>query len=353
MNMSQFKKLIIKDVKRETSDTVSIAFEIPADLKSDFNYQSGQYITIKKNVAGEDVRRAYSLCSSPFEDDFRVGVKKVENGKMSTFLNEKMSVGDELEVMKPMGNFVIDDLCSNITAFAAGSGVTPILSMAKSVLNSGGSFTLFYGNKTLNDTIFKNELEALKKEHSNHFNLHFIYSRENIGNNLYEGRIDKEKCTLLMKENLELLKSDGFYMCGPENMITDVSSSLKELGVNEDKIHFELFTLPTQKEEVVKKPSSDFSGDSQITVIMDGDEFEFELSSEGDFILDAAMDAGADAPFSCKGAVCCTCKAQVIEGKATMELNYSLSDAEVEDGYILTCQAHPASEKLVVDYDVT
>lgn len=351
--MSQFKKLIIKDIKRETSDTVSIAFEIPTDLKSDFTYQSGQYITVKKNVEGEDIRRAYSLCSSPSEEEFRIGVKKVANGKMSTFLNDGLNVGDELEVMKPSGNFVVRDSDSNIVAFAAGSGITPILSMVKSVLKSTGNFTLFYGNKTSDDTIFKNELDDLKKVYPDNFKLHYIYSRENIGDNIYEGRIDKEKCTLMMKENSELLKSDGFYMCGPEEMISDVSSSLKELGVNDTEIHFELFTVPIQKEDVVKNLSSDFSGDSQVTVIMDGDEFEFELSSEGDFILDAAMDAGADAPFSCKGAVCCTCKAQVIEGKVTMELNYSLSDAEVEDGYILTCQSHPASKKLVIDYDVT
>ena len=347
-----FSKLKVQEIKQETSDTVSIVFEISYDLKSDFNYQSGQYITIKKEVAGEEVRRAYSLCSSPIENDFRIGVKKVENGKMSTFLNEKLNVGDELEVMRPSGNFVIDNMNSNVVAFAAGSGITPILSMVKSVLNSNGFFTLFYGNKTSKDIIFKNELDTLKSEYSNNFNLHYIYSREEMGDTLYKGRINKEKCTLLMKENLECLKSDGFYMCGPEEMITDVSSSLKELGVNESKIHFELFTVPTSRDEVKEKTFSDFSGDSQVTVIMDGDEFEFELNAAGDFVLDAAMNAGADAPFSCKGAVCCTCKAQVVEGKATMEMNYSLSEAEVEDGFILTCQAHPASEKLVVDYDV-
>jgi ring-1,2-phenylacetyl-CoA epoxidase subunit PaaE len=353
MNMSQFKKIKVKEVRQETKDTVSVAFEIPSELKSEFTYKSGQYITVKSNINGEDVRRAYSLCSSPAEDDFRIGVKKVANGKMSIFLTESLSVGDELDIMKPGGNFVMDDSSSNNVAFAAGSGITPILSMAKSALKSGGNFTLFYGNKTANDTIFKSELDNLKNEYANNFNLHYIYSRENVGDLLYEGRIDKEKCTSLINKNPALLKADGFYMCGPEEMITGVADAIKELGVNENKIHFELFTAPTIKEKIVEKAETGFSGDSQVTVIMDGDEFDFTLNSKGDFILDAAMDAGADAPFSCKGAVCCTCKAQVLEGKATMEMNYSLSDAEVEDGYILTCQAHPASEKLVVDYDVT
>jgi len=335
MNMSQFKKIKVKEVRQETKDTVSVAFEIPTELKSEFTYKSGQYITVKSDINSEDVRRAYSLCSSPAEDDFRIGVKKVANGKMSIFLTESLSVGGELDIMKPGGNFVMDDSSSNNVAFAAGSGITPILSMAKSALKSGGNFTLFYGNKTANDSIFKSELDNLKNEYVNNFNLNYIYSRENVGDLLYEGRIDKEKCILLINKNPALLKADGFYMCGPEEMIMDVSKALKELGVNENKIHFELFTAPTKQEESsTEKQSSGFEGDSQVTVIMDGDEFDFTLNSKGDFILDAAMDAGADAPFSCKGAVCCTCKAQVLEGKATMEMNYSLSDAEVEDGYI-------------------
>jgi len=352
-NQTMFSKLKVKEIRKETNDTVSIAFEIPNDLRSEFSYKSGQYITVKSDVSGEDIRRAYSLCSSPYDDDFRIGVKKVESGKMSTFLNEDLKEGAELEVMAPAGNFVIREGNKNIVAFAAGSGITPILSMVKSILKIGGNFTLFYGNKSSSETIFKTELDSLKNEFSDKFNLHYIYSREEFGNKLYEGRIDTDKTTLLMKENLNLLKSDGFYMCGPEDMILNVSTALKELGVGENKIHFELFTAPTIKNDNAEVVASDFLGESQVTVIMDGDEFEFPLKSDGDFILDVAIENGADAPFSCKGAVCCTCKAQVIEGKAIMEMNYSLSDEEVADGFILTCQAHPASEKLVVDYDVT
>ncbi|PCJ28763.1 MAG: hypothetical protein COA97_00020 [Flavobacteriales bacterium] len=348
-----FSKLKVKEIKQETVDTVSIAFEIPKDLKADFTYQSGQYITIKADVDGEDLRRAYSLCSAPSENDFRIGVKKVANGKMSTFLNKNLSVGDELEIMSPSGNFVIDNSSTNIVAFAAGSGITPILSMIKSILKSGKKFTLLYGNKTKEETIFKAELDALKIECPNLFNLHYTFDVGGSENELYNGRIDEDKTVAFMKNNLDLLKADGFYICGPEQMIHGVSDSLKELGVNENKIHFELFTVPTLMQETTEKTDADFSGESKVTVILDGDEFEFELNSEGDFILDAAMNQGADVPFSCKGAVCCTCKAQVVEGKAIMEMNYSLSEEEVADGFILTCQSHPASEKLVVDYDVS
>ncbi|MGB0882496.1 MAG: FAD-binding oxidoreductase [Vicingaceae bacterium] len=348
-----FSELKVKEVKRETADTVSIAFELSENLKSEFKYVSGQYITLKTLVAGEDVRRAYSLCSAPFENDFRIGVKKVEGGKMSTFLNEKLKVGDNIEVMSPSGNFTIDDSERNIVAFAAGSGITPILSMVKNTLKAGKEFTLFYGNQTAEKTIFKKELDELSNEYPEIFNLHYIYTRESIGNPLYEGRIDKEKTINILKGESTLLNADGFYMCGPEELIANVSSALEGEGVDKGKIHFELFTAPTVDIDETPKQVLNFDGESQVTVIMDGDEFEFPLRADGDFILDVAMENGADVPFSCKGAVCCTCKAQVVEGKATMDLNYSLSDEEVEDGFILTCQARPASETLVVDYDVT
>ncbi|MCO6499720.1 MAG: 2Fe-2S iron-sulfur cluster binding domain-containing protein [Vicingus serpentipes] len=347
-----FKKLKVKEVKKETNNAISIVFDVSADLKDEFNYQSGQYVTVKKNIDGEDVRRAYSLSSSPDEEDYRIGVKKIEGGKMSSFLNDNLSVGDELDVMPPKGNFLLNSTSAHSVGFAAGSGITPIISMIKSVLKANGTFTLFYVNKTSGDIIFKSELDALKNDYPNNFHLNYIYTREETGNQFFEGRINKEKCNELMKSDLDLLKADGFYMCGPEEMIVGITSSLKELGVNESKIHFELFTASSKTAEV-PVVSSRFSGESQVRVIMDGEEFDFELSGDGDFILDAAIEHGADAPFSCKGAVCCTCKAKVIEGKAIMEMNYSLSDEEVEEGYILTCQAHPASEKVVVDYDVT
>lgn len=352
--MSQFHKIQISDIKKETTDTVSIAFKLPGNLKNEFQFQSGQYVTVRATIKGEDIRRSYSICSAPYENEIRIGVKKIENGKMSSFLTQKLHINDELEVMPPSGNFVVTNLKSNIVGFAAGSGITPLLSIIKSVLKSGGKFTLFYGNKTASCTIFKEELDKLVVDYPNQLTLHYIYSKEKTSKTLYHGRINEEKVTEFIKENLELLKADGFYLCGPEEMINAVNNTLKYVGVAEEKIHFELFTTPVKANnlEANTPDETGFKGVSQVTVIMDGEEFEFELKNDGEAILDAAMNQGVDAPFSCKGAVCCTCKAQVIEGKATMEMNYALSDQEVADGFILTCQAHPASEKLVVDYDV-
>lgn len=348
--MSQFQNLTVSEVKKETNDTVSIAF----DGASELNYIAGQYITIKKDINGEDVRRSYSLSSAPHENDFRVAVKKIENGKMSSFLNDELKAGDILEIMPPMGGFTLNaENGKHYVAFAAGSGITPIISMAKSVLNNSDSkFTLYYGNKSAAATIFKTELDTLQEKYAERFNLQYVYSQESNTNSLFEGRINREKFEGFVRDNESMLKADGFYMCGPEQMINQVSDGLEYLGVTKEKIHFELFTAATFENEEEERATSDFSGNAQITAIMDGDEFDFELAADGDFILDAAIEHGVDAPFSCKGGVCCTCKAQVVEGKVIMEMNYALSDEEVAEGFILSCQAHPASEKVVVDFDV-
>lgn len=352
--MSLFKTVKVVDINKETSDAVSVAFGVDVKNNSDFNYKSGQYITIKKVINGEDVRRSYSLSSSPNESDFRIAVKKIEGGKMSSFLNDILKEGDELEVMTPTGNFSLTPANDKYyVGFAAGSGITPIISMIKSVLTTTNSkFTLFYGNKTDASTIFKKELDQLVAENPDRLKLNYIYSKQVSANKLFEGRITKEKFEEFLREDVALLKADGFYLCGPEQMINEVSERLNYLGVNKDKVHFELFTAPTKEVGENKTLENEFTGTSKVVAIMDGDEIEFDLAADGDFILDASIEHGIDAPFSCKGAVCCTCKAQVIEGKAIMEMNYSLSDAEVEEGFILTCQAHPASEKLVVDFDV-
>jgi ring-1,2-phenylacetyl-CoA epoxidase subunit PaaE len=353
--MSLFKTVKVVDVNKETSDAVSVAFG--GDLKNDptFNYKSGQYITIKKIIKGEDVRRSYSLSSAPSENDFRIAVKKIEGGKMSSFLNDDLKAGDELEIMSPIGNFSLTpENDKYYVGFAAGSGITPIISMIKEVLSSSNSkFKLFYGNKTNASTIFRKELDQLVAENPDRLKINYIYSKQVSANKLFEGRITKEKFEEFLKEDVALLKANGFYLCGPEQMINEVSERLSYLGVDKSKVHFELFTAPTKEGKEEEVVENNFSGTSKVTAIMDGEEVEFELAADGDFILDASIDHGIDAPFSCKGAVCCTCKAQVIEGKAIMEMNYSLSDAEVEEGFILTCQAHPASEKVVVDFDVT
>lgn len=352
--MSQFHTLTVAKITKQTTDTVSVSFNIPESLTNSFNYISGQYLTLKFDINGTDERRAYSLCSSTYTDDLlEVAVKKVENGIVSTYINDVLKEGDSIEVMPPQGNFIIEPDAKNANhyvGFAAGSGITPIISMLKSVLakEPNSKFTLIYGNKTKESTIFERELSAIN---SSNFELISVYSRESTGNPITEGRINKEKVDEIFKSNSALLKADGYYMCGPEEMIAAVADSLKDFQVAEDKVNYELFTTPVLLVKDSPSEVSNFEGQATVKVIYDDEEVEFSLHSNGNTILDVAMENDVDVPFSCKGAVCCTCKALVTEGKATMDANYSLSEQEVAEGYILTCQAHPASETLVVDFD--
>ena len=351
--MSMFHSLKVIDIKNEASDTVSVAFEIPEGDKSTFDYTSGQYLTLKFNINGNEERRSYSMCSSPFSGEpIRIAVKRVDKGLVSNHINDVIKVGDQIEVMSPQGNFTLETSLEQKTyvAFAAGSGITPIWSMIKSVLDNepGSKFVLFYGNKTSDSTIFKNEIDSLTGDR---LSVYHILSREETGNSITNGRIDKNKATELLKSNLDLLKSKAFFMCGPEEMIFNVKDVLQNLGVSEDKIKFELFTTPVLLAAEKEVEVSNFTGTAKVKVIYDEEEITFDLSSDGENVLEAAMKHDVDAPFSCKGAVCCTCKAKVTEGKMIMDANYALSDEEVAEGFVLACQAHPASENVVLDFD--
>ena len=351
--MSMFHSLKVIDIKNETSDTVSVAFEIPEGGKSTFDYTSGQYLTLKFNINGNEERRSYSMCSSPFSGEpIRIAVKRVDKGLVSNHINDVIKVGDQIEVMSPQGNFTLETSLEQKTyvAFAAGSGITPIWSMIKSVLDNepGSKFVLFYGNKTSDSIIFKNEIDSLTGDR---LSVYHILSREETGNSITNGRIDKNKATELLKSNLDLLKSKAFFMCGPEEMIFNVKDVLQNLGVSEDKIKFELFTTPVLLAAEKEVEVSNFTGTAKVKVIYDEEEITFDLSSDGENVLEAAMKHDVDAPFSCKGAVCCTCKAKVTEGKMIMDANYALSDEEVAEGFVLACQAHPASENVVLDFD--
>ena len=355
--MPEFHSLNVKEIKKETSDTVSISFHVPSELKNVYEFSPGQYLTLKLEVNNEECRRSYSICSSS-DEDITVAVKKVENGLVSTYLNEVLNVNDMIDVMTPEGNFTLQPEQTNkrkFVGFAAGSGITPIMSMIKQLKMDEveSSFTLFYSNKTDNDVIFKDTLEELAGDK---LKVNYIYSRQKINNPLFEGRISKSKATELIKADLSCLNADAFYLCGPEEMIFNVKAALEEFGVLDTKIKFELFTTPVlmaekQETQEVQEINEDFDGDAIVTVICDDEEVEFNLNKDGDSILDAAMDNDLDVPFSCKGAVCCTCKAKVTEGKVIMDANYALSEQEVEDGFVLTCQAHPASAKITVDFD--
>lgn len=353
----RFHTLEIKDVRKETSDSVSIAFEIPNELKKDYRYLPGQYLTLKTIIDSEEVRRSYSLCSAPFENEWRIAIKQVENGKFSTFANHSLKIGDTIDVMTPNGNFALKSEENNqksYALFAAGSGVTPILSIAKEILKieHKSNITFFYGNKGFNDVIFREELEELKNKFLTRFSLVHIFSRESLGNKLQKGRINKEKTSVLYDVFLKNSKIDEAFICGPEQMIVDVKEALIEKGIDSKKIHFELFSTSSAKvNNSTENEASLPSFDSKVEVILDDDSFEFNLDSNGLTILDAAQKAGGDLPYACKGGVCCTCKAKVLEGSVRMVVNYALTPEEVEAGYILTCQSHPTSEKVVVSFD--
>lgn len=352
----KFHALQIADVRKETEDTVSIAFDIPSSLKDDYSFLAGQYLTLKTLINGEDTRRSYSLCSAPYENEWRVAVKQVENGVFSTFANSSLKKGDTLEVMTPTGGFCLHTEVNaekNYVLFAAGSGVTPILSIAKTVLQEepNSNVTLFYGNKNFRSIIFREEIEALKNTHMNRLRVIHVLSRESLGNQIQKGRINKEKCDNLYKAFLSNETIDAVYVCGPEEMIHGVKDSMLENGVDLKNIHFELFTTPGVKKTENKADNNEPNIASNVSIILDGDIIDLALNSSGETILDAALKAGADLPFACKGGVCCTCKAKIIEGSARMDVNYALEQDEVDAGYILTCQSHPTSEKLVVSFD--
>jgi len=358
--MPTFHKLKISDVCQETDDSVSIAFDVPEDLKEGYQYIQGQYLTVKALIDGEDVRRSYSICTGLFDNELRVAVKKVKGGLFSIFANEKLKVGDEMDVMTPMGNFYTDldkDNAKHYVGFAAGSGITPLMSIIRTilVLEKNSRFTLFYGNKNRSSIIFRENLVDMKNTFMDRFNLVNILSRENQDIDLFNGRIDGEKASDLLDKMLPKDGADDFYLCGPEVMIMDVKDTLEARGVDKGNIHFELFTSPSvQKGEqkAVEEIPEELKGKkADVTVIVDGNQTDFDLAMDGGNILDAALEQGADLPFACKGGVCCTCRAKLVEGKVSMDVNYSLEQEELDRGFILTCQAHPLTEKVVVDFD--
>jgi len=356
--MAKFHPLKVSDVKRETADAVSVAFEVPATLWPEYQYKQGQYLTLKLKVDGQEIRRSYSICTSPFsEKELRIAIKEVKDGKGSTFANRHLKVGDTIEVMTPMGNFtspLSGSAQKNYVLFAGGSGITPMLSILKSVLyiEKQSAVTLVYANRDEESAIFKNEIDKLAADHKEKFNVFFVYDKpkQNVAE-LYKGLMTKEKVKALVEKHVPLKPNNEFFICGPGPMMENVKQVLEELKVDKEKIHIEYFT--TVLETIAKAEQTIVGQDvlSKVTVLQYGVETTFDLKTSGATILDAASDAGVDAPFSCKGAVCCTCRAKVLEGKVKMDANFALTDAEVAQGFILTCQSHPLTEKVVVDYD--
>ncbi len=349
----QFHALTVREVRRETSDSVSVAFDVPSG--GNFRFVPGQYLTLRAQIGGADVRRSYSLCSSPLSGELRVAIKQVEGGIFSTWANTELKAGDVLDVMPPMGNFLLETDPAKrrrYVGFAAGSGITPVLSILKTALarEPESEFLLFDGNRKTASILFKSELEDLKDRYMGRLEVHHVLSREDQGSDALFGRLDAERIRYFAEHIPTLTQADAYYLCGPEPMIHAASDVLKASGVSADKIHFELFTSAAPAKEFAPKAKAAASGDAYVTVVLDGEETHFTQSSK-EFVLDAALDAGADVPYACKGAVCCTCRAKVLEGTVEMAMNYSLTDDEVADGYVLTCQAMPRSERVVVSYD--
>ncbi len=354
-----FHPLKVKEVKKETDDCVSVTFEIPDALKKDFIFRQGQSLTMRTIINKEEIRRTYSICSSPLDNEWKVAIKRVDGGLFSSFANKELKKDDILEVMQPVGKFYVELNPlnkKNYLAFAAGSGITPLLSIITTTLRTepDSTFTLVYGNKSRGSIIFFEELEGIKNKYLQRFNFINILSRERTDAPINFGRIDIEKLNELSKQ-VDYSSFDEIFICGPEEMIFTAKAFLEQKGIDKKKIHFELFTTPGQKKPEVRnrEPGVDSGPKSRITVKLDGRSFDFDLSLTSDTsILDAALKEGADLPFACKGGVCCTCKARLLEGEVSMDVHWGLEEEEIEQGYILTCQSHPKTEKVVVDFDV-
>lgn len=356
----KFHSLKVKDIRPETADCVSVALEVPENLVNDFAFTPGQYLTFRKGEGADEIRRSYSICAGPNDNELRVAIKKVEQGKFSTYANEELKAGDVLDVMPPMGNFVVkgkEVKHKHYLAIAAGSGITPVLSIMKSLLEGDNEtqFTLVYGNKSRGTIIFREAIEALKNEYMQRLRVYHVLSRESMDVPLFNGRITAEKCKDLCNKLIDINTIDEAFICGPEEMILSVRQQMIDLGMNASQVHMELFTSPDQPKAThkqwVKEHTEDTGKMSKVSITLDGTTFDLDLPYNGDSILDAALKVGADLPFACKGGVCCTCRARITEGEVEMEVNYALEPDEVEKGYVLTCQSHPRSERVVVDFD--
>jgi len=349
--MSSFYKLQIKEVKRETANAVSVLFNVPDELKPNYKFTAGQYINLKLTLDGQEIRRAYSICSSPNSGDLRIAIKSVKGGNFSKFANDNLKVGDIIEVGLPEGNFTFEPTFSNLknyAGFVAGSGITPVMAILKSVLENEpkSTFVLVYGNKTPDETIFHQELHDLQLKYVGRFFVHYVYSQVKLDGELF-GRIEKSTVNFVLNNKHKEKEFDKFYLCGPEEMINLVSNVLKEHNIADKNIKFELFSTSTANEN----PNADkHTGHTKITVLVDDEETTFEMSQK-QTLLEAALKQGLDAPYSCQGGICSSCLARITSGTAEMKKNSILTDGEIAEGLILTCQAHPTSPEIYVDYD--
>lgn len=349
--MSTFYKLAIKEITRETPHTISVLFNVPLEFQDFYKFTAGQYVNLKLTLDGQELRRAYSICSAPTSGELRIAIKAVKNGNFSKFANEQLNVGNVLEVGIPEGKFTFEpnsDRQRNYMAFAAGSGITPIMSIIQSVLISEpqSTFVLVFGNKSPEETIFHDQLISLQQKYLGRFFIHFVYSQSNAPESFF-GRVDKSVVNNVLNVKHNGKEFSKFYLCGPEEMINLVNGILKEKNTPESAIKFELFSASPSSDTKIDLNTTDHS---KITVIVDGDEATFEMSAK-QTLLEAALKQGLDAPYSCQGGVCSSCIARVTEGSAVMKKNSILTDKEIAEGLVLTCQAHPTTSEIIIDYD--
>ena len=357
--MALFHSLRVKDIYKETTDCSVITFDVPVALYQDFSFKAGQHLTLKAIINGEDVRRSYSLCSSPLEQEWKVAVKQIPGGLFSTFVNEELQAGDVVEVMPPSGKFgvpVATQKKKKYVAFAAGSGITPMLSIIKTHLASepDATFKLFYLNRTVKSIIFKEEIEQLRNQYFGRFEIFYFLTKEQRDIELFNGRFNSEKLQTLTKTLIDVTTTDEVFICGPEEMIFLIRDELVAAGLEKEKVHYELFVTGLSEED--KKRAARLAEQKvegvEVTIIDGGKEFHFTMTDEYDNILDAALGAGADLPFACKGGVCSTCKCKVEGGNVEMMINYALEEDEVAQNLVLSCQAVPTTERVKVNFDV-
>ena len=361
MSDTSFTELTISSVTPETKEAVRIGFAIPEPLRERFRYVSGQYLTLQMKIDGEDVNRSYSICSGIDDPEMQIAIKRVEGGSFSNFACESFKVGDVVAVMAPQGTFsaALDpDNAKRYLFIAVGSGITPVICNIRSILQDepGSQVTLIYGNQRSHTIMFREALSFLKNRFMKRLHWVNILSREDQGCDLLNGRLDGAKADHLNQRLLDLGSFDEYFICGPESLVSELSLVLRGLDVSTDNIHYELFASSAEDaQRVIAKHharAESFAGRvSDVQIILDGRSVAFTLAADGGNLLDSAIKQGLDLPFSCKGGVCSTCRAKLVEGQVDMDITHGLEANQIENGYILVCQAHPISEKVVLDFD--
>lgn len=358
MTSLHFHPLRVRALQPDTDDAVIVSFEVPEALQETFRFKPGQYLTLRADVDGQDLRRSYSICSGLDDGVLRVGVRKVPGGVFSTWVHDTLKAGQALQVIPPQGHFTLPEPAvqgRHVVGIAAGSGITPMLSIMKSLLarEPASRFTLIYGNRSQKSTMFKEELEDLKNRYMSRLVLHHVFSREQMDAPLNAGRLDRDKLGLFLRTLVPAAGIDEVFVCGPHGLNDEAQAALEAAGVPAERVHIERFGVPSASpgQPPVHEVKPGDAEQAKVVIIRDGLQREIEFRKSDPSILDAASAAGLEVPFSCKSGVCCTCRAKVLEGEVRMDRNFSLDKAELAAGFVLTCQSHPLTERVVISFD--